>query len=65
MIMGTSLSTTFHQIVLRSDKDGDMKIDDKEIPLLALRLEIQLQPYGIKLDTAAFEDMIREDNVLW
>jgi len=45
-----------------SDKDGDMKIDSKELPLLSLRLQIQLEPYGIKLDTNKFEAMILEDN---
>jgi len=49
-------------VVMRSDKDGDMKIDDAEIPLLALRLQIQLEPFRMKLDTQKFESMIREDN---
>ena len=39
-----------------------MKIDSKELPLLSLRLQIQLEPYGIKLDTNKFEAMILEDN---
>ena len=39
-----------------------MKIDLKELPLLSLRLQIQLEPYGIKLDTSKFVDMIKEDN---
>ncbi len=34
----------------------------KEIPILSLRLRIQLQPYGIELDTYKFETMIEEDN---
>ena len=34
----------------------------QELPLLSLRLQIQLQPYGIKLDTSKFEAMIQEDN---
>ena len=42
--------------------DGDMKIEVKELPVLSLRLQIQLDPYGIKLDTRKFETMIREDN---
>ena len=42
--------------------DGDMKIDEKEVPFLALRLQIQLEQYGIKLDTAKFDAMIKEDN---
>mmetsp|Transcript_14923 Transcript_14923/g.26972 ORF Transcript_14923/g.26972 Transcript_14923/m.26972 type:complete len:184 (-) Transcript_14923:129-680(-) len=47
---------------MRSDKDGDMKIDASEVPLLSLRLQIQLEPYGIKLDANKFDNMIREDN---
>lgn len=39
-----------------------MKIDLKELPLLTLRLQIHLDPYGIKLDTSKFEAMIRENN---
>jgi len=39
-----------------------MKIDGKEIHLLSLRLQIQLEPYGISLDTDMFEDMVRQDN---
>lgn len=42
--------------------DGDMKIDKKEAPLLGLRLQINLEPYGMKLDTKKFEAMINEDN---
>lgn len=50
------------KIILRSDKDGDMTIDEKEVPLLALRLKIQLQPMGIDLDTDMFNQMIEENN---
>ena len=42
--------------------DGDMKIDEKEVPFLALRLQIQLEQYGIKLDTSKFDAMVKEDN---
>lgn len=49
-------------VVIRTDKDGDMKISAKELPLLALRLQILLEPYGINLDTNKFEAMIEEDN---
>lgn len=54
--------TSMAKVVMRSDTDGDMKIDLKEVSLLSLRLQIQLSPYGIKLDTAKFEAMVREDN---
>ena len=47
---------------LSHSADNDMKIDRKETPLLALRLQIQLEPYGMHLDTRKFEDMISEDN---
>ena len=39
-----------------------MKIDEKEVPQLALRLQVQLDPHGIQLDRNRFEEMIREDN---
>ena len=42
--------------------DRDMTIDLKELPYLSLRLQIQLDPFGIKLDTSKFESMVREDN---
>lgn len=65
-IMKANLKETFvaamAAVVIRSDKDGDMKIDVKELPLLSMRLQINLESYGIKLDTRKFEDMIRENN---
>ena len=39
-----------------------MTISLKEAPILALRLQMQIEPYGIKLDAKKFEDMLREDN---
>ncbi len=39
-----------------------MTIDASELPLLTLRLQIQLEPFGIKLDTNAFKTMMEEDN---
>jgi len=50
------------QIILRSDTDGDMKIDTKEIPRLALRLKIQLDTFGITLDMEKFQQMLHENN---
>lgn len=50
------------KIVLRSDADGDMKIDLKELPLLSIRLQLHLDPFGIKLDNHMFENMIKQDN---
>jgi len=64
--MKMSLKETFVagvlKIVLRSDADGDMKIDLKELPLLSIRLQLHLDPFGIKLDTNMFENMIKQDN---
>ncbi len=39
-----------------------MKIDKKELPLLSMRLQLNLETYGIKLDTHLFEAMVMEDN---
>ncbi len=39
-----------------------MNIAPKELPLIGPRLQIQLEKYGINLDTNKFEAMIREDN---
>jgi len=47
---------------VQSCKDGDTQIDPKEAPMVALRLQMQLEPYGIQLDTDTFQTMIREDN---
>lgn len=49
-------------IVIRSDTDGDMKIDLKELPLLSMRLKTHLEEMGVELDVGMFEAMIREDN---
>lgn len=49
-------------IVMRSDIDGDMKIDMKELPLLSMRLRMHLEELGVELDVGMFEDMVREDN---
>ena len=50
------------KITLRSDKDGDMKIDLKEGYTLALRLKIHLNTYGINLDSEMFYSMLEQDN---
>ena len=39
-----------------------MKIHKREWPTLALRLKIQLEPFGIDLDTDMFNKMLEEDN---
>jgi len=54
--------TAVANIVIQSDRDGDTKIDLKELPLLSLRLTTHLEPLGIELDTKQFEAMLKEDN---
>lgn len=39
-----------------------MKVDLKNLPLLMMRLEIQLNSHGMNLDTAQFEKMVRQNN---
>jgi hypothetical protein len=41
---------------------GEMKVDLKHIPLLVMRLQIQLNSHGMQLDTDEFEAMVRENN---
>lgn len=64
--MKTNLKQTFvmdtWSVLMQSDRSGDMKIDAKELPLLSLRLQTQLQSHGIELDTAKFQAMVRENN---
>lgn len=50
------------KIIVRSDKDGDMTVDPAESDLLALRLQIQLKPHGVELDTIRFKQVIEENN---
>ena len=55
-------SHPYSSTLLSLPGDCDMTIDLKELPYLSLRLQIQLDPFGIKLDTSKFESMVREDN---
>ena len=41
---------------------GDMKVDLKNLPVLLLRLQIQLNSHGMRLDTEKFTEMVRKDN---
>ena len=50
------------KIFITADRNGDLKIDEKDIPIITLKLQIQLEAKGIILDVESFEDMIREDN---
>lgn len=50
------------KVIMRSDKDGDMTIDEEELPILIIRLQLQLEPFGIRLDTEVFKAMMRENN---
>jgi hypothetical protein len=37
-------------------------VDLKNLPVLMLRLQIQLNSHGMKLDSAKFEEKVRKDN---
>lgn len=50
------------RLILRSDKNGDMMIDPSEREHLAMRLKIQLQPYGVNLDADLFQQVLDDDN---
>ena len=50
------------KLVIRADKDGDMKIDPEEGKILILSLNIEMKSYGVELDTDLFRDMLLEDN---
>lgn len=39
-----------------------MKLDMKNLPMLIMRLQIQLSSHGMQLDTQEFEAMVRENN---
>ena len=39
-----------------------MTIEPREVALLVLRLELHLEPYGLRLDKKRFESMLRQDN---
>ena len=41
---------------------GDMTVDLKNLPVLMLRLQIQLQSHGMSLDTQKFSEMVEKDN---
>jgi hypothetical protein len=48
-------------IVLKSDKNNDSTIDRFESKILALRIRLQLQEYGVEFDAAKFMIAIRKD----
>ena len=50
------------RLVIRADKDGDMRIDPEEGKVLTLSLNIQMQAHGIHFDTDMFREMLLEDN---
>jgi hypothetical protein len=41
---------------------GDMKVDLKNLPVLLLRLQIQLNTHGMRLDTEKFTQMVERNN---
>jgi hypothetical protein len=48
-------------IVLKSDKNNNSTIDRFETKILALRIRLQLQEYGVEFDAAKFMIAIRKD----
>jgi len=48
-------------LVLKSDKNNDSTIDRFESKILALRIRLQLQEYGVEFDAAKFMIAIRKD----
>jgi len=50
------------RIVIRSDTNGDMTINLKELKKLTLRVKISLSERGVDLDEALFMAMVRKDN---
>lgn len=48
-------------IVLKSDKNNNSTIDRFESKILALRIRLQLQEYGVEFDAAKFMIAIRKD----
>ena len=50
------------RLVIRADKDGDMRIDPEEGERLKLSLSIQMGAHGVDLDTDLFHEMLLEDN---
>ena len=52
------------KLVIRADKDGDMKIDPEEGEKLMLSIDIQMNVHGVELDIDIdlFRDMLLEDN---
>lgn len=50
------------KIFITADRSRDLKIHWKDIPIVSLKVRIQLEAKGINLDVENFEAMIREDN---
>jgi hypothetical protein len=48
-------------LILKSDKDNDSTIDRFESKILALRIRLHLQEYGVEFDAAKFMIAIRKD----
>jgi len=61
-ILRESFVAELIRLILRSDHHDNMKIDLDEAPRLVLRLNIQMEPYGIELDTDLFVQMLEQDN---
>ena len=57
-----SIVSDVAKIFITADRNHDLKIDLKDIPIITLKVQIQLEAKGINLDAESFGDMIREDN---
>ena len=49
------------RIVVKSDKDNDESIDQSKAEILALKIRLQLQEYGIEFDTSKFYKVIGDN----
>lgn len=50
------------KFLIGADRNNDMKVDMRDVPILALQLKIHLEAHGIVLDTDKFEIMLSQNN---
>ena len=56
------LTSDIAKAFITSEFLTDMKIDLKNLPLLTMRLQIQLNSHGMELDTEKFSELVNKDN---
>ena len=56
------LTSDIAKAFITSEFLTDMKIDLKNLPLLIMRLQIQLNSHGMELDTEKFSELVNKDN---